>query len=813
MNVQYKEFLKSKHENPQYAGFEIQESDVHPMLYKFQNAIVRWSLALGKAAIFAECGLGKTFMQVEWARHVSQHTAGRVIIVAPLAVTGQTIIEADKIGIKIDYVADESEMQSLPADAIVITNYDRIHKFDCSQFDGVALDESSILKNFTGKTKQMLAESFRQTPYKLACTATPAPNDFLEIGNHADFLDVMPSNEMIMRWFKNDTMAAGNYILKSHGRDDFYRWLTSWAVCISHPRDLGAEYDMPNFDLPELNMLECSVGYSQATLDRASEQGMLFPDVNVSSTGLHALKRESLDLRVAEAQRIVDTIDDDEPIIFWCDTNDEAQALQDAFSFAIEVNGSDKREDKVNKLQSFTEQKYRAIITKPSIAGFGLNWQHCTHQILVGVSFSFEKTYQALRRSYRFGVKKPVNAYMIFSESEGNVVQAIHKKQRQFIEMQTEMTKAMENHGLFRDQNKTELKTPEYQYESGKNWELHLGDCVEQIAKIDDNSIDYGIHSPPFANLYIYSASEADMGNSSDNDEFFKHYKYLIREMYRTTKVGRLCSVHCKDLPLYKGRDGAMGLQDFAGDIIRAFEEMDKPDIDDYDSISAYKRDLAEWQIERKTKPKWVFHSRVNIWKDPVIEMQRTKNHGLLHKNFTKDASGVRQGMADYLITFRKWDVDNEDLIEPVTQKRVIGDYIGTKPPSSEQYEYSYNGLPMDEKEQQRAYSIAVWQRYASPVWFDIDQTNVLNHKIARDNDDEKHICPLQLDVIRKGIDLWSNEGDTVFSPFAGVGSELVTAIRMNRKAIGIELKESYFKTAIRHLQEAEKAKQQLVMF
>lgn len=815
MVIEYNEFLTSKHNTPVYQGFDVPESDIHPMLYKFQNAIVRWSLSLGKSGVFAECGLGKTLIQLEWARHVIEYTEGRVLILAPLAVTAQTIQEGDRIGVKVVYCEDDSQVEQHPIDTIIITNYDRLHKFDTTQFRGVVLDESSILKNFTGKTKQLLIESFLHTEFKLACTATPAPNDYMELGNHADFLSVMPSNEMLMRWFQADSMNAGNYILKPHGKLDFYKWLTSWAVCISHPRDLGDEYDMPDFDLPHLNILEHIVSYSQASIDKAWAKGRLIPDTNVSSISIHTVKRDSLKSRIEMSNSIVKGIDD-KPIIFWCDTNDEANALMVENPDAVEVRGSHSRQVKVERLNSFSNGDVSQIITKPSIAGFGLNWQHCTNQVLIGLSFSFEKLYQAIRRSYRFGVKDAVNIHMIVSETEGNVLQAIKTKQAQFKEMQEGMNTAMTKHGLFRQEDKTSLSTPDYDFASGKNWELHLGDCVEQIAKVKDNSIDFGIHSPPFSNLYIYSNSEADMGNSSNDDEFFNHYKYLIREMYRITRPGRLCAVHCKDLPLYKGRDGAAGLSDFAGEIIRAFEEMDKPDFNQYDDMAEYKRDIATWSESRKTSRQWVFHSRVTIWKDPATEMRRTKNSGLLHKNFKVHAEQCRQGMADYLIVFRKWG-DIDDGVG-VIQKREIGQYVGDEPPTEADYLYKYNkarggGTLNTQSGQVRANSIRTWQKYASPVWFDIDQTNVLNHKIARDVNDEKHICPLQLDVIERAIDLWTNKGEVVFSPFAGVGSELVSAIKMGRKAIGIELKESYYKTAITHLKEAELSGTQMDMF
>lgn len=331
---------------------------------------------------------------------------------------------------------------------------------------------------------------------------------------------------------------------------------------------------------------------------------------------------------------------------------------------------------------------------------------------------------------------------------------------------------------------------------SGKNWWLYHGDSCEVVKGIPDNSIDLNLFSPPFGNLYIYSDSVADMGNSGSHEEFAEHYRYLVGEMLRITKPGRLCVVHCKDLPLYKGRDGVMGLYDFPKLLSNIHDDAG-----------------------------WTYHSRITIWKDPVVEMQRTKNHGLLYKNLCKDSSGSRQGMADYILVFRKWGGEFNDpvnngsheVVNSETQESELKEnerfsyYVGTSPPDptliADQFRFvqpipdkwgkwpKRNPFPPD-SEAFRIWSIKCWQKYASPVWFDIDQMNVLNERAARDNADCKHICPLQLDVIERCIHLWSNEGDVIFTPFAGIGSELYVSLKCKRNAIGIELKESYFKQA-----------------
>lgn len=303
--------------------------------------------------------------------------------------------------------------------------------------------------------------------------------------------------------------------------------------------------------------------------------------------------------------------------------------------------------------------------------------------------------------------------------------------------------------------------------DSGDNWTMYLGDCCEVLKGIPDNSIDYGIHSPPFSNLYIYSDSESDMGNSADDEEFFKHYQFCIKELYRTTVPGRLVSVHCKDLPKYANVWGITGLIDFPGACIQEFEAAG-----------------------------WIFHSRVTIWKCPVTERERTNNNGLLHKTVCRDTSQVRQGMADYLLTFRKRPTEGLCSDKPVERAKGFDRYIGTVPPSDNDRHPS----KFARKEKSAAPSIDIWRRYAEPVWWDINQTNVLNFKLAKDDKDERHICPLQLDLIERAVDIWTNPGDVVLSPFAGIGSEGVGSLKAGRKFIGIELKRGYWEHACANL-------------
>lgn len=436
----YDTFLASKRQVAAAAGFEPAPS--HPRLFGFQSAIEQWAARQGRAAIFADTGLGKTAMQIAWGGQVQRHTGAPVLIVAPLAVAHQTIAEASTMGATIRYVRSESEVTGA---GLYITNYDRLDGFTGGSWAGVVLDESSILKSYTGATKQALVATFSRTPYRLACTATPAPNDYIELGNHAEFLGVMPSAEMLMRWFINDTMTAGGYRLKGHAADDFWRWVASWAACVSKPSDLG--YSDDGYDLPPLDVRQHTVA---ADVERLiAESGSFVVSGQLSATRLWRDKAHTAPARCAAAVDLV-LSEPDEPWILWVSTDAEADLLKAALppALTVEVRGSQSPETKERLLAAFTDGQARYLITKPRIAGFGLNWQHCARMVFVGITYSFEYLYQALRRCYRFGQRRAVVAHLIVAETESNVLATIELKQQQHRAMQQQMTAAMRVTGL-----------------------------------------------------------------------------------------------------------------------------------------------------------------------------------------------------------------------------------------------------------------------------------------------------------------------------------------------------------------------------
>lgn len=748
----YQEFLNSKIKRIQESGFDVDENSLNKQLFDFQKFIVKRALKSGRYAIFADCGLGKTFMQLEWANQVTRHTNKPVLILCPLAVSGQTIAEGERFGI---------EVQKLKSDVfgqgIYITNYEQLENIDCSVFSGVVLDESSILKNFTGVYKNLIIDRFQTTQYKLACTATPSPNDLNEIGNHSEFLNVLDSQDMRSKWFVRDE-GMNNYRLKGHAKKDFYAWISSWAMMLVNPADLG--FNGQSYTLPKLNYIEREI----KTQTRDSYK--MFNDVSVNATNFNQELRLTKIERLSEVVEIVNN--SKENFIIWVKQNEEADYLKNLIPDAKEVRGNDKQEVKENLLLGFAKNEFRVLITKSKIAQFGLNYQNCHNQIFASLDFSFESLYQSIRRSYRFGQKNQVNIYLITTDTMQNVVNSIKQKEAQFLEMQAEMNKNIngEKYGL--------LENYEYREFKNENVFLMKGDTNIEIKRIPDKSVDLIIFSPPFSSLFTYSNYIHDMGNNESHEEFFKQYEFLLKELYRILKPGRIMACHTKDLGVYKNSSGYTGMYDFTGEHNEAVLNM---------IPTEWANDTTRKNHKETEKAGFKFHSKITIWCDPVLEMQRTKTQRLLYKTVTSDSTKTGIGMAEYVTIFKKWDGSDESTWEPVTN-------------------ITKKNFPLD-----------TWQKWASPVWMDIKRTDVLNGHEGTALGDEKHIAPLQLEVINRIVNLWSNEGEMVFTPFLGIGSEAYVSVKNNRKAIGCELKDSYFDVAVKNVKSAMLQKTQTTLF
>lgn len=428
----YESFLASKSANAPPTGIA-NPPPTSDHLFPFQRDIVRWALRRGRAAIFADTGLGKGWMALEWLRIVSEYTDRPVLLLAPLAVSHQFVKEAAKLGVHVHLAADQSDVQPT---GIHVTNYHKLHKFDVATFAGVALDESSILKSFTSATRDLLIQSFQATPFRLALTATPAPNDFMELGNHAEFLGVMSRTEMLSMFFVHDMDTTQEWRLKGHAEAAFWKWCASWAVTLRRPSDLG--YDDDAYALPPLRYHHHVIPASQAETFAA---GVLFAEDAVTLADQRGVRKATIASRVRTAAHIANVADG--PVVVWCDLNDEGDALEKAISGAVQVAGKDSDDAKESALDGFADGTIPAIVTKLSICGFGLNWQHCHTVIFCGVTHSFEAFYQAIRRCWRFGQTHPVDVHVVTSENEGRVIDNLQRKQADAARMGDAMVKAM----------------------------------------------------------------------------------------------------------------------------------------------------------------------------------------------------------------------------------------------------------------------------------------------------------------------------------------------------------------------------------
>jgi len=700
-------------------------------LFDFQEAIVHWAVGRERCAIFADCGLGKTIMQLEWLRCIG----GRGLVVAPLAVAQQTRYEARKFGLTCSYIRTAEDMDG---PGLYVTNYEMVDHFPAEAIDAIVLDESSILKSWDGKTRTKLIQKYQDMQYRLCCTATPAPNDVTELGNHAEFLSLMARGEMLGTFFVN---RDGDWELKGHAVEAFYEWLSTWCMMFTTPDQLG--FPSNGYDLPPLNVEPIFVDVDQTTY--ANCTGRLFVTGMAGVEGRLVARRMTTEERVNRAAEIIGK--SDEQWVVWCGLNDEGRLLQKQLVDSVNVEGADSLESKIRDIGRFFDKSVQTLITKVRIGGYGLNLQHCHNMMFLGISDSYEQYYQAIRRCWRFGQESPVNVVILTSDIERIVLENVqHKEQEHQATVQAMAGRvadydkmALEGHTVA-DRGyafQEPIETDDYR--------LIHGDSAETLLQLTEASVDFTVFSPPFLDLFSYSADPRDLGNSRDEDGFAAMYRPIAAGLLRITKLGRLVAVHVAQVPTKLAYDGFIGLKDFRGLIIALMQEAG-----------------------------FDYHGDVTVDKNPQAQAIRTHSKGLLFKQLKKDASWLRPGLADYILVFRKPGLSLHPIQPDISNED--------------------------------------WIQWAHPVWYGLRESNTLNAAEGRSEKDEKHIAPLQLEVIERCIRLWSNPGDTVLSPFAGIGSEGYVALQQERKFIGIELKPEYFIVAQRNLGRALAQRTQTVM-
>jgi DNA modification methylase len=744
VNSDYTAFLQSKKLTVPAAGITVQPGEVSAALFPFQRQIVLWLVRKGRGAVFADVGLGKTIMQVEWARLLNVRT----LFIAPLAVTHQTVREAqDKLGVTIRYISSSDQITD---DCLFyIINYEMLHHINPDLFQAVALDDSSILKNMTGVTKKKLVDMFQRTPYRSCWTATPAPNDVTELGSHAEFLGVMRQVQMTSVFFIHEAgvfqgVKESRWRLKRHAKQEFYRWLASWSVALRKPSDIG--FSDEGYVLPKLNVTPITVASDY------TPEGML-PGIGmgaISATDAGLVRRQSIVQRAEVVARMVNG--DPEQWIVWTGLNDEANHLAGILQDSVNVHGSMNPDDKSKHLMDFVNGKDRVLISKSSIAGMGMNMQQCHKMIFFGINFSWEDYYQSVGRILRFGQKaESVDVYVVISEQERPILNVIEQKGKEAQKMVEELIQASKS---FMEAELQGVDRTTWTYRegeaSGKSWRLLLGDSCERLKELESDSVHLSVYSPPFSDMYVYNNTPRDLSNSMDLEEFFQHYAFIIRENMRVTLPGRIACVHVQDPKTFKNKEGYRGLKDFTGQVIDAY-----------------------------TREGWIFRSRITIDKNPQIVASRNKDNDLLFVTGKRDSTNLAPMATDYLLVFKK-PGDNPVPVTP----------------------YANGEMTEDD-----------WISWAHAVWYDIRETDVLNVAAARADDDSKHMCPLQLPLIARCLKLWSNPGELILSPFAGIGSELYEAVRLKRRGVGIELKPEYHAVACRNLAEVEQASTQIDLF
>jgi len=743
MRMSYADFLASKRIRAELSGVEVDPSAVHPMLFPFQRDVTTWALRKGRAAVFLECGLGKTFIQLEWARLLGVPT----LIVAPLSVARQTVREARKLGIEVYYTRDGGDLSA----GINITNYEMVGHFDAGAFGAVVLDESSILKALAGHTRRLVTTMFAPTPYRLCCTATPAPNDHVELGTHAEFLGICTEAEMRSMFFinanKEHTFFEGDVAYRKKGSNKngtewrlkhsaevpFFHWLASWAVSLTTPSDLG--YDDGGFDLPPMNILPQFVASETEAVD-----GQLFFTKLGGIAGRSSARRGTLDARLDALSALVSANDDQ--WIVWCGLDAESKAATAAIPGAVEVKGSDTPEYKAETFEAFQDGKFRVLVSKGRIAGFGLNFQQAHRMVFFGLNDSWELYYQCCRRMWRFGQAFPVDVHVIISENESEIYQNIMRKDAMAKRLRgrlIDQIRTYEEDEL--KQRETAVEAVAGRIERGEAWTAMMGDSCERLKEIPDASVDLSVYSPPFADLFTYTDSAHDLGNSRGWDEFFRHYAFIVRDVLRVTKPGRITCVHTSDIPAMQSRDGFIGVRDFPGEVIRCYEQEG-----------------------------WQFIGRAFVQKNPQAQAIRVKSKALLFVQLRKDSADSRPALIDQVLLF-KAPGENAIPVEPVKNGEIDNE---------------------------------TWIEWAHGIWVGIRETDTLQVAEGRGADDEKHVCPLQLGTIERCVKLYSNPGETVLSPFMGIGSEGYQSVKLGRKFIGCELKESYYNLAVRNLRRAE---------
>lgn len=828
--MEYLEFLKSKIDIAKDSGFEVKREDINPILKPHQKDAVMWAIRGGRRALFESFGLGKTVQEIEFCHQIIKHKGGKALIVLPLGVKQEFTHDAvEVLGYKKpEYVRSMEEVKNAKSD-IMITNYERVRdgNIEPKYFKATSLDEASVLRSFGSKTYQEFLEKFKGVEYKLVATATPSPNKYKELIHYAGYLEVMDTGQALTRFFQRDSTKANNLTLYPNQEDEFWLWVSSWALFCTKPSDLNSEYSDEGYELPPLqvNWHELPINYGD-TADK-NGQMQLFTEAAAGLKEAAAVKRESISARIEKMKEIVDASPNDN-FILWHDLESERHAIKKALPETVDIYGSQNYEIREKRVIDFSEGRTRLFATKKELSGSGCNFQkHCHREIFVGIDYEFNDFIQAIHRCYRFLQKEQVIIDIIYMENEKSIKEVLEEKWKNHNHMVSKMIEIVKKYGLNQNNKaqglnrKIGVKAVKVE---GKYYTAVHNDCVEEVRTMNDNSVDLIHTSIPFGNHYEYSANYNDFGHNQNTKRFFEQMDFLTPELLRILKPGRVAAIHVKDRVLFGNATGT-GMP----------------------TIEPFHADCIAHYI----KHGFQYFGMITVVTDVVRENNQTYRLGWSEQ--CKDGSKMGVGCPEYILLFRKLPTDKSTAYadEPVKKTkeeytraqwqidahgywRSSGDRLVTKKELleadiknlqkvyrkySRENIYNYEehvklAEQLDKEGRLPAIFMVVapgsWNNLE--VWDDINRMKTLNTQQSRRRK-QMHVCPLQIDIVERIINRYSNKGDLVLDPFGGLMTVPMTAVKMKRRGYGIELNEDYFRDGVGYLQQAEEERETPTLF
>lgn len=813
----YDEFIEQKIKISPVSGFEVEREEINPMCFEFQKDSILWCLRGGKRALFSSFGLGKTFCQLEMARLTLKHKGGKALLICPLGVKQEFTEDGKKLNIELTYVKNDTDILNSPTD-IMITNYERVRDggIDVKQFTFVTLDEASVLRSYGSKTYQEFLPKFEGVPYKFVCTATPSPNKFKELIHYAGFLGIMDTGQALTRFFARNSQKANDLTLYPHKEEEFWLWMSTWALFITKPSDLG--YSDEGYDLPPMNVIYHCVTVDHSLAQNEQDgQGKIFRDSAMGLAEASREKRLTMDDRISKMLEIVENEDQDKHWIIWHDLEDERRAIKKSLPETVEIYGSQDIETKEERTIQFSKGEIKILATKPKISGSGCNFQrYCSDEIFLGVGYKFNDFIQSVHRVYRFLQKNEVNIHIIYAESEESILKVLMGKWKQHNELVENMTRIIKQYGLTTNAMESLKRTIgiERVEVGGTFYTAVNNDCIEECKEMEENSIDLIHTSIPFGNQYEYSPSYNDFGHNEDNTAFFEQMDFLVPNLLRVLKPGRVAAIHVKDRILFGNATG-----------------LGMPSVDPFSDMT----------VAAFRKHGFIFFGRITVVTDVVRENNQTYRLGWTENS--KDGSKMGCGMNEYVLLFRKlpsdtskayadecvtkskedytrahWQVDASGFWRSSGNRFLSSDEIKSLPIEkvqryftdfSKNSLYDYNehirvGQVMEDAGKLPAKYMSIAPVSNDPdVWTDILRMRTLNSSQTQKKL-QNHVCPLQLDIVERVIGRFSNEGDLVLDPFGGLMTVPYMALKMKRKGYGIELNADYFHDGLFYLSKME---------